>query len=197
MHRSVPNILTLFRIAAAPVLWYFIVKGEVSWALAFLTAAVISDFYDGKVARKYSLTSKAGSFLDPLADKVLVLSAFTAFYMCKVIPLWIVLVIAGRDLVVTILRSALLSFGYELQTSWFAKSKTVVQFFAIYLMLLGGFLLFGPTGTGGVAAKIVINRTLYYIGVGTAILTVASGLDYLRCIRPRKKTNDDTVVHKA
>lgn len=129
-----PNVLTVSRIAATPLivaaLWC-----EGSWltpGLVLFTLASITDFYDGYYARKFGVISKTGSFLDPLADKILVNSLFAVLCCKGLIAWWVFAVIVGRELLVTMLRMAMVHYGFALVTSHSGKLKTVVQIASLY-----------------------------------------------------------------
>ncbi|MDQ5890143.1 MAG: CDP-diacylglycerol---glycerol-3-phosphate 3-phosphatidyltransferase [Candidatus Dependentiae bacterium] len=162
-YKHIPNILTLLRIASAPFLWYAMITHSVATALLLISFAIVSDFGDGYLARRFFLSSRAGSFLDPLADKVVIIAAFIALWQQHRMPLWVVMVVAGRDVAVTALRTYLANRGVSLKTSWFAKSKTAFQFCALYIFVLGA----GSQGP-----------IFYWLSVATAFITVASSASY-------------------
>ena len=134
-----PNFLSLLRIVLTPlvvVLLCMCCSAYVIASVVIFTLAVITDFYDGYFARKYAIISRAGNFLDPLADKLLVLSTFTAFWYLALLPLWMLLIIALREVAVTGLRFGMEYCGKSMVTSYFGKWKTVLQFIAIYTLFL-------------------------------------------------------------
>ena len=98
--------------------------------------ASITDAYDGYYARKYNQVTPEGKFLDPLADKILVSSAFISFALLDIIEFWMVGLIIFRDLFVTGLRMAMEQKGLSMVTSTIAKTKTVAQMFIISFILL-------------------------------------------------------------
>jgi len=191
-----PNLLTFSRILAAPLLAYAVIHNAVWMALGVLLFSMITDFYDGRIARRYNLVSKTGSFLDPLADKVIIISGFSALCYSGVIPLWVVLVIAGRDIFITGLRSVVLLRGYELQTSWLAKSKTALQFIALHLYIIGSGCLHGAFGYIGFSFKLVMYRMIEATSVIVALVTLFSGLVYLWGIKKRVKPQKRSHVQK-
>ena len=127
---TLPNILTFFRILITPV---FIIclfddfPGAHLWALFLFIIASITDAYDGYYARKNNMVTDTGKFLDPLADKILVSSAFISFAIMGLIDFWMVALILFRDLFVTGLRIIMTRNGFTMMTSRSAKSKTGVQ----------------------------------------------------------------------
>lgn len=130
--RFLPNILTVARIVLTPVLLLLLLSGTFagqSGALVLFVLAAISDYWDGHLARRYEAGSRLGQFLDPFADKVLVLGTFAtlAFMLPTVVPWWAVALIAVRDIAVTLLRMWAESRGRTLRTLPMAKAKTALQ----------------------------------------------------------------------
>ena len=110
------------------------------FALVIFSVAAITDFFDGRLARKYDAVSKFGLFMDPIADKALVLSAFLGFlYIDTLIPAvkpWMVFLIFSRDILVTLLRLVMKMNGSLMVTSGLAKLKTAAQLISILIILL-------------------------------------------------------------
>ena len=103
--------------------------------MIIFAVAAITDWLDGFSARAYGQVTEQGEFLDPLADKVLTTSAFVAFYMLDIMPLWMVLVIIIRDFGITAMRSVADQRGTPMKTSWHAKVKTFLQMVVIVYVL--------------------------------------------------------------
>lgn len=107
------------------------------WALAIFFLASVSDLLDGYLARKWKQETEFGKFLDPLADKALVLGAFIAFiFLSDQVQVWMVLAIIARDLLITALRYLAIHRGTSLRTSRLGKWKTAFQMFSILVILL-------------------------------------------------------------
>ena len=128
------------RLAIIPFFLYFIFeenpKSRLLAVILFIIAA-ISDFLDGYLARKLSQDSKFGRFLDPLADKMLVIATLLAFTMLdNQISLWMVIAIIARDMIVTLMRYLAIRKGTELKTSNLGKTKTALQMTVIIMILL-------------------------------------------------------------
>lgn len=135
--RFLPNILTIFRIFLTPFFVFCLLQDAWQrYAIVIFVTASLTDWYDGYLARKYKYDSDWGTFLDPLADKILVLSAFFTFAYLGVVKLWMVIVIVSRDLLVTTLRSLAMRQGKPMITSLFAKIKTASQMLMILLLLV-------------------------------------------------------------
>jgi len=138
---QIPNILTILRIIIVPPFILFLFgKGVYSGiiALSLFIIASLSDYFDGFIARKYDLKSSFGEFLDPLADKILVGSAFISFTLMPdfYIPIWLVAVILFREILVTILRIIAINRGKPVKTKFSGKIKTAFQMFTIISIIL-------------------------------------------------------------
>ena len=138
--KNLPNVLTLFRVLALPFVVYFLQKeSSLLRFIAFLTfvLAAISDFVDGYLARRWQIESEFGKFMDPLADKFLVVGSFiTLMYYDAQISFWMVAVIILRDIMITGLRILAIKNGSSMRTSWTGKVKTGFQMGAIITILL-------------------------------------------------------------
>ena len=161
---TTPNLLTLFRIALVPVL---VVVLRDPGAIAGAVAAVLfvlgslSDYYDGYLARKHGIVTTLGKFLDPLADKLLVVSVLIMLVAMPCAPesvgvceprvsSWLVVLIVGRELAVTGLRSIASSEGITLGAEELGKYKTIFQIFALTGLLLHERYVFVDFHLGGV-----------------------------------------------
>ena len=107
-----------------------------TWALILFTLASVTDFLDGYLARKYNLITPFGKIMDPIADKFLVLSAFFIFMQMRLIPAWMFIVIAAREIIVTGLRFLAVGKNMALAAEAAGKFKTVLQIIAIYLIII-------------------------------------------------------------
>ncbi len=182
--KYLPNSITIFRILVTPAVLVLLLRASTPalfWAWLLFIVASISDYLDGKLARTLEVPSRLGQFLDPLADKVLVIGTFAvlAYRFPSMVPLWVVVVIALRALLVTGLRSWAEAHGRSLRTLAIGKLKTVVQLtFLIGSMtiLLAARL---PGVAGDVGAWILDTPILYWSSVVVAIVTVATGLAYV------------------
>ena len=136
------------------------------FAAIIFVGAAITDYYDGKVARKYNLITNLGKLLDPLADKILVISALVTLAKFSQISLWFVIIIIFRELLITGLRSIVAAEGVVIAAESLGKWKTATQMIALTLIIL---IPFSST----------VNNILLLIPL---ILTVVSGVEYvLKC----------------
>ncbi|MEJ2657762.1 MAG: CDP-diacylglycerol--glycerol-3-phosphate 3-phosphatidyltransferase [Desulfobacterales bacterium] len=167
---SHPNGLTLFRIAASPIIVILLLhpnKITTFIAALFFTAAAITDFLDGFFARQKGLVSNFGKVMDPIADKVLVSTSFIMLTSLDWIPAWMVCVIIGREIAVTGLRNIIAQRNKDLSASTLGKYKTGFQIAAIIpLMIPFPYLTIDFHAIGIIFLWIALT------------LTVWSGLDY-------------------
>jgi CDP-diacylglycerol--glycerol-3-phosphate 3-phosphatidyltransferase len=175
-----PNLLTLFRIAAVPViilLMLFPNRICVFLAAMVFSAAAITDYLDGFYARKRNMVTTLGKVMDPVADKLLVSSAFIMLAALHWVPAWMVCIIIGRELAVTGLRNIIAGKGEDLSASNLGKFKTGFQIAAIIpLMIHYPFL--------GLNVQAIGNLFLW----GALVFTIWSGADYF--IRSRRLMQD-------
>ena len=182
--KHLPNTLTVLRIVLTPLVLVGVMEGTFGWlfvATGVFIAAALSDYYDGVLARRYGHHSRFGQFLDPLADKILVLGtlAVLAWKHPALAPWWAVVAIALRDAGVTFARSRAEKAGRSLKTLGAAKTKTALQF--TYLIATLVFLTARAFGgpLGDLAGWILATPLMPVMLVVLAALTVYTGLPYL------------------
>jgi len=167
---SGPNKLTLFRIATVPIIVILLLfPTEVCTFIAALlfSAAAITDYLDGFYARKRGLVSTLGKVMDPIADKLLVSSAFIMLTSLGWIPAWIVCIIIGRELAVTGLRNIIAEKGEDISASNLGKYKTGFQIAAIIPLMM-------HYPTWGLNVQVIGTLFLW----GALVFTIWSGADY-------------------
>lgn len=142
---NLPNKLTILRTILIPFFLIFIYtdfwgKGNAYIAVAIFIIASLTDLLDGKIARKYNLVTNFGKFMDPLADKLLVCSAMICFIELDKLPAWIVIIIIGREFIISGFRLIAAENGIVIAANYWGKFKTVSQMIMIILLLidLGG-----------------------------------------------------------
>lgn len=136
---NVPNLLTMLRIVLIPLALWLIADGSPRacfWAGAVYTISAITDFLDGWLARRMGLISVLGKFLDPLADKLLVISSLLVMIAMEWVPTWAVIIIVARELSVTSLRVIAMSEGVEMAASQGGKEKAALQMIAVLLLMV-------------------------------------------------------------
>jgi CDP-diacylglycerol--glycerol-3-phosphate 3-phosphatidyltransferase len=137
---NLPNLLTMGRIAAIPFfLWLLDTPTPIRafWACIVFTAAAITDVLDGYLARKLGVVSVLGKFLDPLADKLIVMAALVWLVPMGRIPPWVVVLLLAREISVTGLRSVAASEGVVISAGQEGKTKTALQMIGIVALVLG------------------------------------------------------------
>ncbi len=187
---NLPNILTLSRMVMIPLFalfFYLEFTAHYFVALAVFALAALTDLLDGKIARKYSLVTNLGKFLDPIADKALVATAFILMLTRPESFLfglgdWAIIaagcgvaVIIVREIIVSGFRMVAADAGVVIAADIFGKYKTVMQDLAVAVLLAGA----GIAGfTDGMAADIVncVGLALFAVAV---LLTIASGINYI------------------
>ena len=180
---NVPNILSLARIILTPLFIIFLFadfKMAKVFSLLVFAIAAITDAYDGHLARKYNQITPVGKFLDPVADKILVLSAFISFAFINIIDFWMVGIIIFRDLFVTGLRFIMSSSGFEFVTSKLSKYKTAFQLTIIILTLI--FISIEGLDINIFIPTIVIikeYKIIYMLTAFTAIFSAYTGILYV------------------
>lgn len=168
---NTPNILSLSRVFLAPLVMVFLsVRGEIGSFLGvdlgdilagvIFIAASITDAVDGYVARKRGIVTNLGKFIDPLADKILVVAALFSLVQLQRLPAWIAVIIVSREFIVSGVRMVAAAEGIVIPASKAGKLKTVTQIVAIIMMIF----------------SIPFSMPVMILAM---LLTVWSGLDYL------------------
>ncbi|MGD8541102.1 MAG: CDP-diacylglycerol--glycerol-3-phosphate 3-phosphatidyltransferase [Desulfobacteraceae bacterium] len=164
---NIPNTLTVIRILLTPLFVICLLREMFIPALLVFSFAGISDGLDGFIARYFNQRTVLGAYLDPVADKLLLLSAFICLAILHVIPEWLTVLVISRDVVILIGMVSLKIFdvAVEIKPSMVSKLTTVSQLLTVFVVLLNPVRNgFGP-----------LSLTLFWV---TAALTVASGLHY-------------------
>src|SRR5579863_5082186 len=178
---NIPNLLTMARIAAIPFFVWLLdsptpVRGF--WACIVFTGAAITDMLDGYLARKLGVVSVLGKFLDPLADKLIVMAALVWLVPMGRIAAWVVVLLLARELSVMGLRSVAASEGVVISAGQEGKTKTALQMTGIVALLLG--YPFHMTYAGidmGVVDMVHIGQALVYLSL---LFSIASAAQYAR-----------------
>ena len=181
---NIANKITISRIILTFIFMIFIsMSGLWPKIISFFVflAAALSDFFDGRIAQKRNMVTDFGKLMDPIADKILVLSAFIVFVQMQIIASWMVLVIFSREILVTSLRLFALNKGKVLSAGRSGKHKTFSQMVLIFLIL--GFILlkevrkvfytWNPSWEAGFLLG--INLIMWVV----VSLTLYSGISYL------------------
>ena len=167
---NTPNKLTVARMILVPFLVLFMLTdwgGEANRyiSLAIFVVASVTDWFDGKLARKYNLVTNFGKFMAPLADKLLVCSAMICFIELDKLPAWIVIIIIGREFIISGFRLIAAENGIVIAANYWGKFKTVFQMAMVIVLIMD---------LGG--AFDVIGQALIWISLA---LTIISLIDYV------------------
>jgi CDP-diacylglycerol--glycerol-3-phosphate 3-phosphatidyltransferase len=182
---NLPNKLTMLRILLVPVFVLFMSIGatplNLFLALVIFVIASLTDLFDGKIARKYGLVTNFGKLMDPLADKVLVMSAMLCFVSSDLAPAWIVIVILTREFLVTSLRLIAAGEGTVIAADKWGKIKTVTQMiwiiwtlvllFAISIGIFDYLPEMGLTAIGWLLSDLLMYASTFF--------TLLSGFNYV------------------
>ncbi|MDP9001391.1 MAG: CDP-diacylglycerol--glycerol-3-phosphate 3-phosphatidyltransferase [Myxococcota bacterium] len=178
---NLPNLLTMARIAAIPFFVWLLdsptpIRGF--WACIVFTAAAITDVLDGYLARRLGVVSVLGKFLDPLADKLIVMAALIWMVPMARVPAWVVVVLLAREISVTGLRSVAASEGVVISAGEEGKTKTALQMIGIVALVLGYPYHLSYLGIDlGIVDMVRVGRMLVYLSL---LFSFASAAQYVR-----------------
>ncbi|RTZ92411.1 MAG: CDP-diacylglycerol--glycerol-3-phosphate 3-phosphatidyltransferase [Deltaproteobacteria bacterium] len=165
---NLPNFLTLTRILLVPFFVIAVAYRHFSYAIAIFFVAGVTDGLDGLFARSLHQKTKLGAILDPLADKLLLTSAYITLGILHLIPFWLPVVVVSRDVIIAlgILIIVIFGYSYEIRPRLISKATTVLQIVTVLAVLCAQFCAFLP-------------HHLLALYVLTVVLTVISGVYYM------------------
>ena len=163
---NLPNKLTLARIIAVPVFVVLYMRGLFIPAFFIFILASLTDMLDGKIARKYNLITNFGKIMDPLADKILVYSAFCLMVEDGSVPSWMLIIILLREFAVSGMRTVAAANGIVIAAGMSGKIKTVLQMIAVPLLILR-------------SVHPVLNTLATVFLWASLVMTVYSGVEYI------------------
>jgi len=173
---NLANFLSYSRIILIPLFIYLLAIKDFWYALVVFAIASLTDFFDGWVARKLNQESEFGKFIDPIADKFLVISSLIAIIWLspdfKVYDSWMIVIIAGRDVLITFMRWLAIKRGKSLKTSRFGKFKTAFQMLSIVIIIM--------IYLAKKSKFFDLHESVpYWIMLSVTIMTALSGVRYL------------------
>ncbi len=186
---NLPNKITVARMLLIPImiiipylelnntLFGSVTVGSFITLIIFLIAS-LTDFLDGYLARKNNLVTTFGKFLDPIADKLLVLSALIMLVEQGIIPGWIPIIIAAREFIVSGIRMLAAGDGKVIAASWYGKVKTVSQMVAISFAFLSTNTFMQFTSVEMSAGALILNILMSLAMIVAVLTTILSGVDY-------------------
>lgn len=166
---QLPNLITISRIALAPVLILLLKEEQYAASLAVFVIAGVSDGLDGFIAKRFHFESRLGSILDPVADKTLLISSYVMLMVLNHVPFWLMLTVAFRDLLIVggyLVYTSMVG-PVQMRPSWLSKLNTLVQIALVFVILVQQAfqMIYAP----------LVDALIYAV----LLTTVASGLHYL------------------
>ena len=163
-----PNLLTILRIVLTPIFAICLISHAYKTAFWIFVAAGVSDGLDGFIARVFGQKSELGAYLDPIADKLLISTAFIILAAVRFIPSWLTVIVIARDILI-LFGIALLfitNHNVEIRPSFLSKITTVAQLLTVFIVLLKPYI-----------PEVVVTHSLLFIFA--AIMTILSGFQYI------------------
>lgn len=173
---TIPNALSVLRLLGVPVfLWLLLGPEEDGWALVILMVSGFTDWLDGKLARWLNQSSKLGALLDPAADRLYIVCTLVALALREVIPVWVVALLLGRELVLGVMLLVLRHYDYPpLQVHYLGKAATLLLLYAFPVLLIAG----GEGRLAEIAEPFAWALTIW----GTALYLVAGAFYVIQVI---------------
>ncbi len=170
MNINIPNFITLGRVISVPVVFWLLLTGQSKAAFFIFVAAGISDAVDGYLAKRFNWQTELGAYLDPLADKLLIVSIYIALGVREEIPLWLVIAVVSRDILIlsAVMLSWLMDHPVRIKPLIVSKANTAAQ------LVLASLVLFDEA-----FGFHLVNTRLALVWI-TGILTLLSLAAYLR-----------------
>jgi len=167
--KDLPNLISVARILLSLPVAYLLLEQRFTEALILFFVAGVSDGLDGFLAKRFAWHSRLGSILDPLADKILLITSFLCLALVDVIPMWLMMMVFARDLIIIVGAAAFhLLFGqFEMAPTWISKINTTLQIILVLALVLSHGLYPLPADL------------LVWLVYGVSVTTVLSGLDYV------------------
>ena len=167
---NIPNFITVGRVVLVPIVFWLLVSGRVQAAFFTFVVAGISDAVDGFLAKRYGWTTELGAYLDPLADKLLLVSIFVAMGVLGELPSWLVIGVVTRDIMIVaaVMLSWLMDHPVRIRPLAVSKANTAAQ------------LLLASTVLADVGFGLGLNTVRWVLVWVTAVLTIASLAAYMR-----------------
>lgn len=170
MGLSVPNLITIFRIFTVPLIVWLIISGQYLIAFIMFVVAGMSDGVDGFIAKRFNQTTELGAYLDPIADKLLLVSIYVSLGFRGILPPWLVILVVSRDILIVgaLVLSWLMDRPVPITPLMVSKANTTVQIVLAALVL------------GGLGFGLDLPRLVDLMSILVAVLTVLSAAAYLR-----------------
>ena len=188
---TVPNLLSFIRILLIPVFAYLFHKGELVWAVAVLALSGLSDFFDGKIARRFNQVSELGKILDPIADKLtqatIAIMLFITFYKAENRSLhlfaWVFLLFIVKELVMLIGGALMIHFGLKPGAAEFYGKAATMTFYIVMIAIIA----FGPEIGAFRHLFVIPDTVMMVLVVISVILTFVAFFSYMPGVRKQAK----------
>ena len=166
---TIPNIITIMRFLLVPAIIWALLSGEMAWAFALFLIAGISDGVDGFIARHFNQQSRLGAYLDPVADKLLLVCVFVVLGLMGELPLWLVVLAVSRDalIIVAVMLSTVMGHPVTVKPLFVSKANTAVQ------------IILAAVALADLAFVLDLATVRGVLVVVSGLLTVASAAAYL------------------
>ena len=166
---TIPNIITILRFLLVPAIIWALLSGEMAWAFALFLIAGISDGVDGFIARHFNQQSRLGAYLDPVADKLLLVCVFVVLGLMGELPLWLVVLAVSRDalIIVAVMLSTVMGHPVTVKPLFVSKANTAVQ------------IILAAVALADLAFVLDLATVRSVLVVVSGLLTVASAAAYL------------------
>ena len=166
---TIPNIITILRFLLVPAIIWALLSGEMAWAFALFLIAGISDGVDGFIARHFNQQSRLGAYLDPVADKLLLVCVFVVLGLMGELPLWLVVLAVSRDALITVavMLSTVMGHPVTVKPLFVSKANTAVQ------------IILAAVALADLAFVLDLATVRSVLVVVSGLLTVASAAAYL------------------
>ncbi|MBI5892895.1 MAG: CDP-alcohol phosphatidyltransferase family protein [Deltaproteobacteria bacterium] len=163
---NIPNLLTISRILLVPVFIIFIINNEFDKALLIFIIAGLTDSIDGLIARLFNQKTQLGAYLDPAADKLLLMSAYITLAIKNILPNWLSVIVVSRDVIILlgIVVLVLMNKEVKIKPSIISKITTALQILTVIFVIL----------TAGAPSAVILPLIVL-----TTVFTIASGIDYI------------------
>jgi len=179
---TIPNLITILRVLLVPIFVIYIINDKTLGSLIIFVIASVSDALDGFIARVFHQKSELGTYLDPLADKILLVTTYITLSILKMIPPWLAVLIISRDVIILlgVLVLYLNRHPVKVHPSLLSKSTTCLQIATILMVLSNSYLNIEPIKIYAfwLTAGFTIASGLQYIRIGLVILTEDEKTDF-------------------
>jgi cardiolipin synthase len=175
---TIPNLLSVLRLLGVPLFLYLLLGPEADgWAILVLALAGLSDWADGKLAKWLNQYSRLGALLDPAADRLYIVSTLVALALREIVPLWVVVLLVGREVVLGLALLVLRRYGYPpLQVHYLGKAATLLLLYAFPILLLAQGEGFWATLAEPFGWAFTIWGTAFYVLAGLLYLVQVAGI---------------------